>query len=42
MYEPRCEKTGFRGFRPPGCTPTEDGYRLEISDLGSRGIVLAI
>ena len=22
----------------PGCTATEDGYRLEISDLGSRGI----
>ena len=24
----------------PGCTTTEDGERLEISDLGSRGIVL--
>ena len=24
----------------PCCTATEDGYRLEISDLGSRGIVL--
>ena len=24
----------------PGCTATEDGLRLEISDLGSRGIVL--
>ena len=22
--EPRCEKTGLRGFRP-GCTATEDG-----------------
>ena len=22
----------------PGCTATEDGWRLEISDLGSRGI----
>ena len=22
----------------PGCTATEDAYRLEISDLGSRGI----
>ena len=21
----------------PGCTTTEDGWRLEISDLGSRG-----
>ena len=26
----------------PGCTTTEDGWRLEISDLGSRGIVLSI
>ena len=25
----------------PGCTVTEDGYRLEISDLESRGIVLS-
>ena len=24
----------------PACTATEDGYMLEISDLGSRGIVL--
>ena len=24
----------------PGCTATKDGMRLEISDLGSRGIVL--
>ena len=24
----------------PGCTATEDDKRLEISDLGSRGIVL--
>ena len=24
----------------PGCTTKEDGKRLEISDLGSRGIVL--
>ena len=24
----------------PGCTATEDGKRLEISDLGSTGIVL--
>ena len=24
----------------PGCTTTEDGLRLEISNLGSRGIVL--
>ena len=26
----------------PGCTATEDGFRLEISDLGSRGIVLSV
>ena len=26
----------------PGCTATEDGWRLEISDLGSRGIVLSV
>ena len=26
----------------PGCTATEDGQRLEISDLGSRGIVLPV
>ena len=26
----------------PGCTVTEDGERLEISDLGSRGIVLSV
>ena len=26
----------------PGCTATEDGLRLEISDLGSRGIVLCM
>ena len=24
------------------CTATEDGYRLEISDFGSRGIVLSV
>ena len=26
----------------PGCAVTEDGLRLEISDLGSRGIVLSM
>ena len=26
----------------PGCTVIEDGQRLEISDLGSRGIVLSV
>ena len=26
----------------PGCTATEDGLKLEILDLGSRGIVLSV
>ena len=26
----------------PGCTATEDGWRHEISDLGSRRIVLSV
>ena len=26
----------------PSCTTTEEGYRFEISDLGSRGIVLSM
>ena len=26
----------------PGCTATEDGYRLEISYIGSRWIVLSV
>ena len=26
----------------PGCTATEDGYRLEISDLDRRGIALSV
>ena len=26
----------------PGCTTTEDGHRLEISDFESSGIVLSI
>ena len=26
----------------PGCTATEDGYNLEISYIGSRGIVLSV
>ena len=44
-YEPRCEKTGLRGFRPgnkPGCTAIEDGQGLEISYIGSREIVLSM
>ena len=35
LFEPRCEKTGFRGF-DLGCTAIDDGKKLEISDLGSR------
>ena len=26
----------------PGCAATEDGWRLEISDYGSTGIVLSV
>ena len=26
----------------PGCTATKDDYRLKISDLESRGIVLSV
>ena len=26
----------------PGCTATGDGTKLELSDLGSRGIVLSV
>ena len=29
-------------WHKPGCTATEDGYKLEISDLGRRGIVLSM
>ena len=43
IIEPRCEKTGLRGFRPG---PTQTGLYshrrwlgLEISDLDSSGIV---
>ena len=45
-FEPRCEKQVFgvsdQVRRKPGCTATEDGKRLEISDLESRGIVLSV
>ena len=37
-------KSGFRVSNQvrhkPGCTATDDGLRLAILDLGSRGIVL--
>ena len=47
ILEPRCEKNGLRGFpdqlrQKPDCTATEDGWRLEISDLGRRGIILFV
>ena len=44
-FEPRHEKTNVLVSdlvrHKPGCKATEDGYRLEISDLESRGIVLS-
>ena len=44
--EPRHEKTNILVSdlvrHKPGCTAAEDGYRLEISDLESRGIVLSM
>ena len=43
IYEPRPEKTNILVSdlvpHKPGCTATEDGLRLEISDLESRGAV---
>ena len=44
IYELRCEKSGLRGCdlvpHKQSCTAIEDGLRLEILDLGSRGIVI--
>ena len=44
--EPRHEKTNILLSdlvqQKPGCTATEDGWRLEISDLESRGIILSM
>ena len=31
-----------QGRHEPSCTDTEDGYRLEILDLGSRGTDLRL
>ena len=46
IYEPHSEKTGLRVSdhvrHKTACTTTEDGQRLEISDLGSRGIVFSM
>ena len=43
--EPQREKTNNvdcdQVWHKPGCTATGDGLRLEILDLGSRGIVLS-
>ena len=42
----RHDKPCIRGFRPgpihTGCTTTEDGYRLEIFEVGSRGVVIYV
>ena len=46
IFEPPHEKTNVLVFdlvrHKPGCTATEDGQRLEISDLESRVIVLSM
>ena len=46
VYEPRHEKTNVLVSdmvrHKTGFTATEDGQRLEISDLESRGIVLSV
>ena len=44
LTEPRCEKTdlGVSDLvrHKPACTVSEDGEKIEISDLGRREIVL--
>ena len=46
VNEPHHEKTNIvvsdQVRHKPGCTATEDGKRLEISDLESRGIALSV
>ena len=46
IFEPVCEKTNKLGFdqvrHKPGCSVTDNGKRLEILDLESRGIVLSV
>ena len=46
IFEPRHEKTNILVSdlirQKPGCTATEDGWKLESSDLESRGIVLCM
>ena len=45
-FEPRHEETNNVVFEQvshtPSCTSTEDGWRLEISNLESSGIVLPV
>ena len=45
-FEPRHEKINVLVSEmvrhKPGCTATEDGYRLEYLDLETRGIVLSM
>ena len=46
LVEPVREKTNNLGSdqvrHKPACTVAEDGYRLEILDLESRGIVQSV
>ena len=46
LHEPRSEQTNILVSdlvrHNLGCTATEDGWRLEISVLESRGIVLSM
>ena len=46
IFEPRHEKTNTlvsdQVRHKLGCTGLEDGYRLEISDLEIRGILLSM
>ena len=46
IFEHVHEKTNNLGSdqvrHKPGCTVTQDGQRLEILDLESRGIVLSV
>ena len=44
IIEPSREKTNVsvQVGHKPSCTSTEDGWKLEILDLDSRGIVLSV
>ena len=42
LYEPHHEKTCILGCQPGPTQTGTDGYRLEILDIGSRGIVLSM